>query len=227
MQVDAPAVLPEPGRDHAVHQGGEHGRAVHDGRVDHLTAPGHPGLEQGGQHAGHQEHAAGREVAEQVDRHLRWPAGPADGVQRAGDGDVGDVVAGGVGERTVLAPAGHAAVDQPRVDRHAGHRARCRGARRHRAGSLRSRCRPSRPDAGSRRPRRAGAGPRWPSGARGAAAGTPAGRAPGRPWACRCAARRRRGRPGPWRRTAPGRCRRSRAPARRPADPPPTPPGTC
>ena len=35
--------------------------------------------------------------------------------ERAGDGDVVDVVAGGLRERTFLAPAGHAAVDEPRV----------------------------------------------------------------------------------------------------------------
>jgi hypothetical protein len=36
-------------------------------------------------------------------------------VQRAGQRDVVDVVPGGLGERPVLAPAGHPAVDQPRV----------------------------------------------------------------------------------------------------------------
>jgi hypothetical protein len=39
----------------------------------------------------------------------------AHGVQGAGDRDVAEVVAGGGGERAVLAPAGHPAVDQPRV----------------------------------------------------------------------------------------------------------------
>ena len=36
----------------------------------------------------------------------------ADGVQRAGQRDVVDVVAGGLGQRAVLAEAGHAAEDQ-------------------------------------------------------------------------------------------------------------------
>ena len=39
----------------------------------------------------------------------------ADRLERAGQRDVVDVVAGGVGVRAVLAPAGHAAVDEPRV----------------------------------------------------------------------------------------------------------------
>src|SRR5439155_8310159 len=38
-----------------------------------------------------------------------------DRVQDAGDGQVGEVVAGGTGERAVLAPAGHPAVDEGRV----------------------------------------------------------------------------------------------------------------
>ncbi len=40
-------------------------------------------------------------------------------MQRAGERDVVDVVAGGLRERPVLAPAGHAAVDEPRVAREA------------------------------------------------------------------------------------------------------------
>ena len=41
--------------------------------------------------------------------------GPADGVQHAGQRDIVDVVAGGVGERPGLAPAGDAAEDELRV----------------------------------------------------------------------------------------------------------------
>src|SRR5262249_58420200 len=40
--------------------------------------------------------------------------------QSAGDGDVPEVVAGGARERPVLAPAGHPAVDEPRVAGQAG-----------------------------------------------------------------------------------------------------------
>ena len=42
---------------------------------------------------------------------------PADGLQRAGHGDIVDVVPGSLGERAVLAPTGHSPVDQPRVAR--------------------------------------------------------------------------------------------------------------
>ena len=44
-----------------------------------------------------------------------WPAGPTEVRERAGERDVVDVVAGRVRERPVLAPAGHAAVHEPRV----------------------------------------------------------------------------------------------------------------
>ena len=62
-----------------------------------------------------QQHAAAAHVADEVQRGQRALAGAAEVVQRAGHRDVVDVVAGVVRQRTVLAPARHAAVDQPRV----------------------------------------------------------------------------------------------------------------
>ncbi len=91
------------------------GRAVDDGGVDDLAAAARAGLEQRGEHADDEVERAAAEVADEVDRHLGWSAGPADGVQGAGDGDVADVVTGRLRERAVLAPAGHPAVDEPRV----------------------------------------------------------------------------------------------------------------
>src|SRR5262245_6966075 len=44
-----------------------------------------------------------------------WPFACADRVQHAGQGDVIDVVAGGVGQRTGLPPACHPRVDELRV----------------------------------------------------------------------------------------------------------------
>jgi len=61
-----------------------------------------------------QQHAAAAEVAHEIERRHRLVLG-ADRVQRAGERDVVDVVAGGLGEWPLLAPAGHAAVDQLRV----------------------------------------------------------------------------------------------------------------
>ena len=60
-----------------------------------------------------QQHAAAAEVADQVERR-RWGASPARpiGCEGAGEGDVVDVVAGRLGVGAVLAPAGHAAVDE-------------------------------------------------------------------------------------------------------------------
>ena len=64
-----------------------------------------------------EQHAAAAEVADQVERRHRRRAGAADRVQHAGERDVVDVVAGALGERAVLAPAGHAAVDEARIAR--------------------------------------------------------------------------------------------------------------
>ena len=76
----------------------------------------------------------------------------ADQVQRAGQRDVVDVVTGRVRQRAVLAPAGHAAVDQPRDCARGTARVRGPAARARRAGSLRSARR--RAPAASARPRR-------------------------------------------------------------------------
>ena len=61
------------------------------------------------------EHAAAAEVADEVDRRRRLAARAAEVRERTGERDVVDVVAGGLRHRTVLAPAGHAAVDELRV----------------------------------------------------------------------------------------------------------------
>ena len=129
-QVGAALVGPEAGRDEPDDERGEVGRAVDDGGVDDLPPTARARLEQGGEHADGEVERAAAEVADEVDRHLGRPAGPADRAEGAGDGDVADVVPGGVGERTVLAPAGHPAVDEARVAGEAVVRARARAARR-------------------------------------------------------------------------------------------------
>ena len=75
------------------------------------------GGQQRADHAEGEHHAAAAHVAEQVHRRHRPVAGPPAVVQRAGQRDVADVVPGDRREWTVLAPAGHPAVHQRRVDR--------------------------------------------------------------------------------------------------------------
>ena len=87
------------------------------------------------------------EVADEVDRRDRRTTGRADVREHAGQRDVVDVVADLVRERAVLAPPGHAPVDEPRVARSARRPDRCPGARRPRAGSPRSGRRPTRTSA--------------------------------------------------------------------------------
>ena len=78
---------------------------------------GDPRLEQRGEDADHEVRRAAAEVADQVGREVRAALVLAEAVEGAGDRDVVHVVPGGLGERAVLAPAGHPAVDQARVDR--------------------------------------------------------------------------------------------------------------
>jgi len=76
-------------------------------------------LEQAAQHAEGQHHGAAAHVADQVQRRRRRQPGMSHGVQRAADGDVVQVVAGGLRQWAVLAPARHASVHQPRIARQA------------------------------------------------------------------------------------------------------------
>src|SRR5690606_31119928 len=90
------------------------------GAIDHrgihyLTFARTLGFERGADDTERQQHAAAAEIADEVDRRHRLLAFDADGVQRAGQRDVVDVVTGGFRHRTVLTPAGHAAIDQFRI----------------------------------------------------------------------------------------------------------------
>ncbi len=98
-----------------VHHGHQQGRAVGHGGIDHLAFAGGACFEGCGEDADHQQHGATATVGNQVERHHRLAAGLADGVQRAGQGQVVDVMPSRVGQRAGLAPAGHAAVDETRV----------------------------------------------------------------------------------------------------------------
>ena len=88
---------------------------VHHGCVHNLAPARVAGLQQGANHPESEVHAAAAEVANEVERQNRGLALPADVVQGAGQRDVVDVVTSSGGVRTLLAPAGHPAVDQSRV----------------------------------------------------------------------------------------------------------------
>jgi len=72
----------------------QHRGPVDDRGVNHLAAPGLARPQQRGEQAQREEHRPAAEVAQIVDRDLRRAAGPPDGVQRAGDRDVADIVPG-------------------------------------------------------------------------------------------------------------------------------------
>ena len=114
-QVDPALIAPQAlGHQHKRH-GEQRRHSVHDGGVDHLAPSGGGALDQGRAYAVRHQHPAAAEVAEQVRGKLRRTAGPPQGVQGAGPGDVPDVVPDRRGQRPVLAPPGHTGVDQPGI----------------------------------------------------------------------------------------------------------------
>jgi hypothetical protein len=88
-------------------------------RIDDLTLPRALGADDGSQHAEGQQHAATPEVPHQVEGRQRGLAGASQRLEGTGQRDVVDVVSGGLGHRSLLAPTGHAAEHQLRVPGHA------------------------------------------------------------------------------------------------------------
>ncbi len=93
--------------------------AVGHRRVDDLTLAGRPRVEDAGADAEREHHPAAAHVADEVERHDRVTVRGPDRTERAREPDVVDVVARLLGQRALLAPAGHAAVHEPRVAREA------------------------------------------------------------------------------------------------------------
>ncbi|CFD92716.1 Uncharacterised protein [Bordetella pertussis] len=89
-------------------------RPVHHGGVDDLARRPATHRQQGGQHAERQQHAAA-EIRHVVQRHRRRTVGRPDGVQRPGQAQVVQIMSGLAGQRSLLAPARHAPVHQPRL----------------------------------------------------------------------------------------------------------------
>ncbi len=114
-QASRAASAVEAHRREARRDGVEVRRAVDDRGVDDLSLPAGACLEERGEDPDHEVRRPAAEVAEQVAREVRAVAVLAEAVEGAGDRDVVHVVAGHLRPRSVLAPAGHPAVDQPRV----------------------------------------------------------------------------------------------------------------
>ncbi len=114
-QVGAALIGPQAHALHAPDHVRQGQRAVDHGGVDDLSLPRALPFHQRGQHAEHQEHRAAAEVADHIQGRHRPLAPVADRVQHAGQRDVVDIVPGAIGQRAVLAPAGHAPVDEARI----------------------------------------------------------------------------------------------------------------
>jgi hypothetical protein len=95
-------------------------RTIDDGRVHHGATPRGACLHDAGQQPRHQVHGAAADVAQRGKGRDRPGIGRRAPPQRARDGGIVVVVAGGPGQRPVLAPARHAAIDQARVEGVAG-----------------------------------------------------------------------------------------------------------
>ena len=115
-----PNVAPDAERLEAPHHRHEDRGAVDHRGVDDLTLTRPTGLDERARDAERHEHPAATEVTDDVDRRRRLRARATEVRERATERDVVDVVTRGLRVRTVLAPAGHAPVDELRVPGEAG-----------------------------------------------------------------------------------------------------------
>ena len=158
-QVRSSAVLVEHADlAHRPEHGHQHRGAVDHGGVDHLALPAALRLQERADHAVGQQHAAAAEVAHHVERRRRGFAVAPEVGERAGQGDVVDVVAGGVGVRARPGPSPSCA-RRPAWGCGRGTRpARLPAAPSRRDGSPRSARRPARPGGAAPRRRRGSSG---------------------------------------------------------------------
>jgi hypothetical protein len=91
-RVRASLAVPHSVGVHAVQKGGEQRRSVNHRRIDNLTPARFSALEQSRDDAKGQHQPTAGEVGQQVLRCMRSLTCPADWLERAGDGDVVDVV---------------------------------------------------------------------------------------------------------------------------------------
>src|SRR5580658_3175605 len=89
-------------------------RSVADGGVDDLSLPGLAGAENRRDDAESEIDGAGI-IADEIERRARRRARAADRMKGAADGDVIEIVARRLGERPLLAPPGHAPVNEARI----------------------------------------------------------------------------------------------------------------
>src|SRR3546814_828277 len=120
--IGAASFGPVATRHIAVNEAHQRRDAIDDGGIDHLALARSRGLKQAADQTESQIHRAAAKIADQVERWWWRAAFGADRIQRAGQRYIIEVVPRRGGQRTFLTPAGHAAIDQLRVDRMAGFR---------------------------------------------------------------------------------------------------------
>ena len=114
-EIFAAAIVNHTGGVQAVDRRHQRGGPVHHGGIHHLALAGLLRFEEGRDDAQRQVQGAATKVAHQVEGRCRRLAAPADGMRRAGEGNIVDIVTRCVGKGPRLPPAGNPAIDEPRI----------------------------------------------------------------------------------------------------------------
>ena len=95
-----------------VERGHELRHPVEHGAVDHLPFAGGASMQQRHQDTGDEEHATAAEIGDEIERRRRRQVGRAHRMQRTGQREIIDVVAGLLHQRPLLPPPRHAGIDK-------------------------------------------------------------------------------------------------------------------
>ena len=115
QQICAALVMPHALPHQSINGIHQQRRAIGHGRIDHLPLARLASFIQSCHHAKGQHHAAATKVANEIQGRCRLPAGLSDAMQHARKRDVVDVMTRSVSHGSVLAPTGHAPVNQCRI----------------------------------------------------------------------------------------------------------------
>ncbi len=88
---------------------------IHHRDIERLALPGFACVEHRGKNPDRQIERASAEVGDEIERRGRGAIGVAERVERPGEGEIIDVVAGFLRERPLLSPSGHAGEDEARI----------------------------------------------------------------------------------------------------------------
>ncbi len=112
QDVRTALVGPYPGSSHSIENTHKQRGPIHHGSVYDLALPGLFDFQERTQDTQGKQHTAATQVADEVQGRHGLLTGPSDGIKRARQGDIVNIVPGRPGKGTLLTPSRHTSKDE-------------------------------------------------------------------------------------------------------------------